>query len=353
MIRDLVSWYKEDKYQIWWTVAGAVLSTLLALICENVSFFKSIFTGKLDEFIFRLTPQVEYGIQSFFIIIAIFVILTNMWSTTKDLKNKSHIIGYMIDNCNVKVFCREDNDRRYNVVRKTTLIFYYLWLVVWVLWLCYYLGNFLFSVAFPNAHNSNVVLARTIFSQIFDFLSSTAFLGIYLILTDITVDRKRRGGEATGLWTGGIVMIMLTVLFIVGLIHESIYINLPSDSNDTTLPPNIVSISLSIFSAGTFVLMLGKINSNYMRIPNAFLMIMYLYAIIQCYIPFKGSNELPLQIFNVALPYVTLMGKVFVLLSLCWITYKKRLIFFVIHRSTAIDNIPRMLSELNQDLAEY
>ncbi len=90
-----------------------------------------------------------------------------------------------------------------------------------------------------------------------------------------------------------------------------------------------------------------------MRIPNAFLMIMYLYAIIQCYIPFKGSNELPLQIFNVAVPYITLMGKVFVLLSLCWITYKKRLIFFVIHRSTAIDNIPRMLSELNQDLAEY
>lgn len=148
-------------------------------------------------------------------------------------------------------------------------------------------------------------------------------------------------------------MIMLTVLFIVGLIHESIYINIPSNSDGTTLPPNIVSISLSIFSAGTFVLMLGKINSNYMRIPNAFLMIMYLYAIIQCYIPFKGSNELPLQIFNVAVPYITLMGKVFVLLSLCWITYKKRLIFFVIHRSTAIDNIPRMLSELNQDLAEY
>lgn len=68
MIRDLVSWYKEDKYQIWWTVAGAVLSTLLALICENVSFFKAIFTGKFEEFIFRLTPQVEYGIQSFFII---------------------------------------------------------------------------------------------------------------------------------------------------------------------------------------------------------------------------------------------------------------------------------------------
>lgn len=348
MIKDLIAWYKEDKYQIRWTVAGAVLSTALALICENLSFFN----GNLKDFRFELPLYMEYGIQSLFIIIAIFVILTNMSTTAKNLKNKNHIISYMIDNCNIKVFRKEDNDRRYHVVRQTTFVFYYLWLTVWGLWLFYYLGNFLFAIAFPGDDYHRVVLARTIFSQVFDFLNSTAFWGIYLILTDITVDRKRRGGESSGLWFGAIVMIILTILFIVGLIHETIYY-VPGNLDQTNLPPNIVSISLSVFSAVTFVLMLGKINSNYMRIPNAFLMIMYIYAIIQCYIPFKGSDELPLRILDTALPYITLMGKVFVLLSLCWITYQKRLIFFVIHRSTAIDNIPRMLSELNQDIAEY
>lgn len=346
MIKDLIAWYKEDKYQIRWTVAGAVLSTVLALICEN----PSIFNGKLTDFNWGLSRPIEYGIQSLFIIIAIFVVLTNMWTTAKDLKNKNHIISYMIDNCNIKVFRKEDNDRRYHVVRQTIFVFYYLWLIVWGLWLFYYLGNFLFAIAFPGKdyNNVSVVLARTIFCQVFDFLNSTAFWGIYLILTDITVDRKRRGGEASGLWVGAIVMIILTILFVVGLIHEAIYFMIHNDLVQMNLPPNIVSISLSAFSAVTFVLMLGKINSNYMRIPNAFLMIMYLYAICQCYIPFIKGDSL-----TKVLPYITLTGKVFVLLSLCWITYQKRLIFFVIHRSTAIDNIPRMLSELNQDIAEY
>lgn len=352
MIKDLVAWYKEDKYQIWWTIAGAVLSTVLALVCEN---FSHIFKGDISEITLKLTPQVEFGIQSFFIIIAIFVVLNNMWSTTKDLKNKKHIINYMIDNCNVKVFKTKDNDRRYNVVRQTTLYFYYLWLCVWALWLCYYLGNFIFVIAFPNSSNYNIILVSTIFSQIFDFLSSTAFWGIYLILTDITVERKKRGGENNGLWTGGFLMLILTILLIAGLIHESINFDYDSCNRiggnwmNINIKPNAVSIFLSIFSAVTFVLMLGKINSNYMRIPNAFLIVMYVYAIIQCYIPFKGLSDIAKEL----LPYITLIGKVFVLLSLCWITYQKRLIFFIIHRSTAIDNIPRMLSELNHDLAEY
>lgn len=72
MIKDLIAWYKEDKYQIRWTVAGAVLSTALALICENLSFFN----GDLKDFRFELPLYMEYGIQSLFIIISIFSIFS-------------------------------------------------------------------------------------------------------------------------------------------------------------------------------------------------------------------------------------------------------------------------------------
>lgn len=349
MIKDLVAWYKEDKRQIWWTVAGAILSTVLALLSENMKFFTSILKGDISKFDFFLNGKSEYGVQSVFIIIAIGILIGNMKETLHDLSNKRQITDYIVDNCNVKIFKEEDRDRRYKIIINTTQQFYSLWLVVWALWLCYYLGNFMFEIAFhSSAGNSDILLSRTVYSQIFDFLSSTALLGIYLVLAEATVGRRREDSWSGRFWSGAIVMLILTILFVIGLVHEAVYASELQYRN-----PNIVTISLSIFSAVAFVLMLGKINSNYMRIPTLFLMIMYIYAIIQCYIPFKEQSGLTMRIFNQMLPYITLTGKVFILLSLCWITYKKRLIFFIIHRSTAIDNIPRMLSELNNDIAKY
>ena len=350
MINDLVAWYKEDKRQIWWTVAGAVLSTVLALVCENMSFFK----GNISDFKFILTGKAEYGVQSVFIIIAIVIVLGNLRSTLHDLSNRNQITDYMVDNCNIKIFKEEDKSMRHRIVIRTTWQFYILWLVVWSLWLCYYLGNFMFEIVFSDymdlktkpAISMNIMLARTIYSQVFDFLSSTALLGLYLVLAEATVGWRRTEGGISRLWNGAIVMLIFTILFVVGLIYEVICIN-------KGIHPNVVSISLSVFSAVAFVLMLGKINSNYMRIPTVFLMMMYLYAIIQCYVPFKDIDGITMHIFNLLLPYITLMGKVFVLLSLCWITYRKRLIFFIIHRGPAIDNIPRMLLELNHDIARY
>lgn len=346
MIADLVAWYKEDRSQIRWTVGGAVLSTLMGLFVENVRVaYGNFMSGDYEGFSLILSDTYNFLIQTVFIIIAIFVLLKSRRGTLQDLKYAKQITSYINENCNVKVYNEKDNLNRYLIVRQTTLKFYYLWLSVWGLWLCYYMGNLLFSVFFRE---NQISLTRLIYSQVFDFMSSLVLLGIYLILTEAT-ERRRDGqrGDEEGMWGGLLFVIVLTILFFVGLVYEaSIYHHAGNRNEDfQTIQPNIVSVSLSVFSAMCFVLVLGKINSNYMRIPNAFLIGMYVYAIMQCYVPFSVLNTpYVFRILEISLPYITLMGKMVVLLSLCWITYQKRLIFFVIHRSTAIDNIPRMLS---------
>lgn len=91
---------------------------------------------------------------------------------------------------------------------------------------------------------------------------------------------------------------------------------------------------------------------------------LYFYAAIQAYTPLlESSYDTPflsgvydahiIKVIIAMLPYITLLGKVFLMLVLCWVVDYKRLIFFVIHRSVTIDQTPRLLNELNRNHVSF
>lgn len=107
------------------------------------------------------------------------------------------------------------------------------------------------------------------------------------------------------------------------------------------------------------MLLLGKMNSSYLKVPSIFMLLLYVYAVTQLYVPFKDSdlwmtkNSWLDTFLNYAIPYITLIGKIFLMLTICWIAVQRRFIFFVIHRSTTIDKIDDLISELNKENVSF
>ncbi len=344
-------WYNQYKDQILWTVIGAILSTLLGIICEYYFTGESKRPFNAVDF-FKLTPQLNHFVQTLVIMISLVKLISIRRSILKDLESPNYIIDYLIDNCNIVRYSEDDDNTRLRIITKTVSQFYNGWILVWLLWLAYYMGNFLLVLidngGIPITHKTEGInnISQIIYSQIFDFLTSLTLLFIYIILNYPTVELSKRGFENDIFIKNCPIFIGIIVMFIIGLIHEAQVATI----DDLELP-NLISVSLSIFSALSFILVLGKINSNYLRIPKWFIVSMYVYAIIQCYVPLSqvhfGKDLFSISLIDVLIPYITLCGKVIVFLSLSWLGFEKRFIFFVIHKSTEMDNIPSQLAELN------
>ena len=370
MLTRIKSWYNEDKKDILWTVVGAVLSTILGLLCQDWFNINPSPVYEPHEDILDLIPYgkgfisficmsdlTNYGIQTAFILIALCILIHGRIHTLREMRNEDQITDYILQNCNVRTFNNTDNHIRYKIIEKATRDFYTFWIIVWTVWFAYYFGNFCFCLidefvksnpTTPTDMKFRLASCQTIYSQTLDYISSTVLLLIYGVLTNLTLKKRDINEESSNLWVGGIFLIFLSICFIVGVINETLFWK-----DIDSIHINMVSVALSVYSAISLILVLGKITSNYLKIPTFFLICMYFYAVIQCYIPFRNEPITPSAYFYAIVPYLTLFGKVFILLSLCWMSYQKRLIFFLIHRRSAMETIPRLLSNLNRELINY
>lgn len=341
---NLTAWIEREKYNIS-TIGAAIISAVLPELIHLIPPKNSLIN--VLNLYFSNPTQNNYFIQFLFIFVTLILLFRYKSKINRELiQGKEHIIKYINKNCYHKIKNKDVALESYNIVKTSVRQFYTAWIVVWILWLVYYLGNFLMG-------QKTADYVHDIFSQLFDFLTSTAMLFIYLILTNITLNiEKRRNEDDRRLWYGLLMWVFIFVILLVLLIKEGTTC-MSSEFNDHK---NLSKLMLSVFSSMTFVLVLGKMNSHYLHIPRFLMFGMYIYAIVQAYIPFQGSKcmtgfaeRLP----GLLIPYMTLLGKVFVMLTLYWIVKKKRLIFFVIHRSNAIEMTKSLLSELDQEPVSF
>ena len=348
---EFLRWMIEQRFQIGITLLAAVLPNILMLIFQerDIHSIYDILEG------FERHSDLY---QSLFIFITLFILINNMVKTDSKLPDLKEYIANYVERNTVK---RYSSDREkyftYDIVSATVKQFYVSWIIVWVFWFIFYTGNSI--IVRPD---SRIAVA---FQLTFDFLNSSAIYVIYLILTDVTVKiEERKTNGRVQLWLGSLLWIIIFAILL------ALLINMLSGDDGSRRMEYFNRLLVSAVSAFSFVLMLGKLNSNYLQIPRPFLLGMYIYAIFQAYIPFavdtppdhfknmtqgsllEGIVDLG-KIINKIIPYVTLIGKVFVMLTLCWIADKKRLIFFIIHESVAMDEAPMLLDELDSDPVEF
>lgn len=334
-----MQWLVAERYQILITLLAAILPSILTSLGQqggSLSFnnFGEIFVNNNNIF------------QSLFIFITLFVLVSNMSRTNRILEDlKEFIESYVERNTGKRYHLNGEKYFTYNIVSATVKQFYIVWIIVWVFWFIYYTGNFIFV-------DNDSISVRT-FNLTFDFLSSTGIYIIYLILTDVTVKiEERKANGRFKLWLGSLYWIIIFAVWLALIVNMNSY-----HSEVESQMYHYNSLLMSVFSSLSFVLVLGKLNSSYLQIPRPFLLGMYVYAIFQAYVPFadedcKSENVLG-YLVQIAMPYATLLGKVIVMLSLCWIADRKRLIFFIIHESVAMDETPRLLDELDSDPVEF
>lgn len=361
MIENLKNWWKAEKYNILLTIFAALIPLM---IDWGVSWEKTTnkesssqvkHQGENTEYLWwAMSEKSNYAIQTIFIGITLFVLIRTRHATTNELVNsKGQIIQYILKNCSLKSYNDESKERTYSNVKEMVRYFYIAWLIVWFLWLAYYLGNYFL------AYQDNVDL-KFGYRQIVNFLNSSAMFGVYTIIGNTSISTESKLESFTSYWFSFLGWFVLFVCCLVGVFIDT-------NNPDTTIglrAHSYVIVLNAMFSIITMVLVLGKLNSVYLQIPRLFMWVLYLYAAIQAYTPLLESSHDTLfmsdicdstliEISRAILPYVTLFGKVFLMLVLCWVVDYKRLIFFVIHRSVTIEQTPRLLNELNRNHVSF
>lgn len=243
------------------------------------------------------------------------------------------------------------------VVSGTCNQFYIMWLVIWGIFLCYYMTDLYFKFIYNYSSNMDAleyVQLKDLIQNILNFASSAAMYAMYIILNNVTIHRKVRSKYDKHNFERGIVFLIILFFFV---IISSSYATL-LDSSEYGEYQFVNSLCLSCFSTFSFILLLGRLNSNHLMMPNKMLYGLYIYAIAQMFGPFMdvfismegntGYVELyvcPGSIENDYLAaifqYVTFFGKIILTFMIIWIADKYRLMYFVLHKSLSLEQTPK------------
>lgn len=235
-------------------------------------------------------------------------------------------------------------------------LFYSMWLAIWVLFLLYYTTNLFYEVLFENVQACKVldyVQTRDLIRNVLNFSSSAAMYCMYIILNNVSIQRRIRPEIDNHSFE--ISIISLAVLFFIVII-VSVYGTLLC-KDQYGCYQFIVSLCLAGFSTLSFNLLLGRLNSNHLMIPNSLLYGLYLYALIQTFAPFmdilvemngnEGTVTLyvePMTIYDDYLTpifqYLTFIGKMILTITIIWIAKDYRLMYFVLHKSLSLEQTP-------------
>lgn len=280
------------------------------------------------------------------------------------------IHGWILVNENekewLKVYLRKWStkiDKSKEAIETTTRIvsficnlFYCMWLVIWVLFLMYYSTNLIFEILFENAkacETLDYVQTWNFIRNILNFSSSAAMYCMYIILNNASIQRRMRPEINDHSFERSI--ILLVILFFIVIIF-SVYGTLLCEDL-YGIYQFIVSLCLAGFSTLSFILLLGRLNSNHLMIPNSMLYGLYLYAMIQLFAPFmdiwvnmdgnEGIIELyvkPGEIVDDYLypifQYLTFIGKMILTITIIWIAKEYRLMYFVLYKSLSLEQTP-------------
>ena len=243
-------------------------------------------------------------------------------------------------------------------------LFYSMWLVIWVLFLMYYSTNLIFEILFDSAQACDTldyVQTRNFIRNILNFSSSAAMYCMYIILNNESIQRRMRPEITDHSFERSI--ILLVILFFIVIIFNFYGTLLCKDLYGEY--QFIVSLCLAGFSTLSFILLLGRLNSNHLMIPNSLLYGLYLYAMIQLFAPFMDievemdGNEGIINLYvepgndvvnclNPIFQYLTFTGKMILTITIIWIAKGYRLIYFVLYKSLSLEQTPIRMNFFKQ-----
>lgn len=378
-IEDESKWLSSQKVNIFIT---AFVSPLFALIGTTI---KAIIQNKNCISAIVDTIRKEWFVdfmQLLTITCTILVIYRLRRSILITTTKKPRLFTYIREKCNLRNQSVENVYKSLHVVEKTVTQFYYAWIILWVVFFIYYGSNLCFhyldGIRFLSFDENKKIMIQNGINNSFNYLSSTIMLVLFIILNSVTVSLKERK------YRNEFALSVMFIIFFGCIILFPTFYSFSLHSLSYIKLQLFISFILGLYSAFTFVLVLGKLNTN-LQIPRFFFYCLYIYALIQtfqflfsAYPKFEhiicSCNDMHIRInydclcatpefhtcncdssvigqfasywkkLNLIFQYATLIGKVFLSLTLLWIAYESKLIYFLIHQNLTIKDLPYKIS---------
>lgn len=338
-IEKEMEWVSAERVNIMLT---AVLPTLLGVIGVLVQAFGTklaIIKDAISNGIFT------HAMQLFLIVSTLYVLYKMGDRQYFDQNRENHLRDYIINEANMHDKGPESMDIVVKIIKNTVSGFYKRWKMLWLFFLVYYAGNLFFLILEKLVKHNQFVLSmvNNVFNNVLNYASSCAMFTIFMVLNTATVSKQEKDIYRYGLTSSYIFMgafgclILFPTLFSLSL-SESLYYCFQMG----------ISFVLSIYSALTFVFLLGKLNSTYLHIPRMIFYGLYFYAIAQMFqfllVDEKAISSicLPCGINDymdrmlIGFQYITFIGKILLALVLIWIMYGSRFICFIVQHSIEI-----------------
>lgn len=341
-IENESEWLKSEKVNIFIT---AIIPAFFAFLTTLIPIIKD---HNIKSLIKIVTNNIFINSLQLIVIACTVIVLFRIRRKILITKTKqTRLISYINEKVDLRDKSEDSIKNFISIIKKIMTQFYYTWLALWTILFIYYSGELCFEilnhVGFEYVDKEVQVIFRNNYNTLFNYLSSTAMFVMFIILNSATVwfhDRKMRRGLITA--------VLLIVLFGCMILLPSIYSFALRELSFFKLQL-FIAIILGIYSAFSFVLVLGKLNSN-LHIPRFIFYWLYIYALIQtfqflftlyiiengyCWCIFSELKE-PLRIFYYLFQYTTIIGKIFLSLTLLWISFDSKIILYVIQHGQTI-----------------
>ena len=344
-IENQSEWLKSEKVNIFITAIipafFAFLTTLIPIIRNHslgslISTMKNeIFINSLQLVVISCTAIVLFRIRRKILI-----------TKTKQIR----LFSYIKEKMNLRDNSEDSVNNFITIIKKIMTQFYYALLVLWAIFFIYYSGELCFTILqkidFDCLNEDIQEFIRYNYNNLFNYLSSTAMFVLFIILNSVTASMHER---KTG--RGVITAVLFIVVFGCLILLPTLY-SFSLHRVSFFKLQLFISIILGFYSAFSFVLVLGKLNTN-LQIPRFIFYWLYFYALMQtfqflftflllkkecCWCIFYEFKDY-LEIVYLLFQYITIIGKVFLSLTLLWISFDSKIILFAIQQSQAITEL--------------
>lgn len=364
-------WFHSERVNIFITAIIPGIISFFGLIITYYTNKEKAFSGIAD--VLRNEVFIN-SIQLVVIVCTLFVTYRIHHSICVTKEKEPRLLNFIKEKCNLCEQSEEKAEGTLNVVKKIVTQFYYSWIILWCVFLLYYCGCLCFAIlkqiGFDNLNNHILEITENTINNALNYLSSSVLFVLFVILNSVTVSITERRTGRSGLISAIFIMIVFGCLIIFPTLFSFSltgwsYFKLQF----------AISLFLGIYSALTFVLFLGKLNTN-LQIPRVIFYCLYVYALAQIFqFLLISSNELlplicnchheainigigncetpviphrcgcqcsivteilsVLDTFKIVFHYITFVGKIFLSLTMLWIVYDSKFIYFVLRQSQA------------------
>lgn len=288
---DFSAWLRKDKFTILSGFIFALLPNILGIVKQilpNIRFYDNLIW---DVLYYNLQHIVNIGILLWF-----FIMLTRRsFLMTSDDEKEGSLHEYVkMQFGESSTLAQNTPHNLYERLREGVKQFYYSWMAVWGVWLILYILIFVFSVykyliarskgdLIIDLSDMSLFRMESLLENFLNLVNSFILLFIYLVITVSTV---RVGRLAPGSHRVMHSSIAILVFIGAGCFFIDMFSLSQSISGEAYQQIQYyLRLVIGIIAAISFMAVLGRLNTNFLNIPQWMMISLYLYAAIQVAYP--------------------------------------------------------------------